>query len=113
MLSACTGRGGDERLATAEHEVEAPSGEFTAIVAAEGRELHPTIRDASGTTVWTDDLPHVERYFPGVLWESGDDVLWILSTDHGNASVRRDPAGTWSKTMGSDGMPQDVADLAR
>ena len=40
------------------------------------------------------------------------DVLWILSTDHGHASVREDSAGAWVKTMGSEGMPEDIAALA-
>ena len=66
VLAACSGRR-DDRLATEEHEVVAPSGAFTAIVVADGEELRPTIRDTSGEPVWTDDLPHVERYFLGVL----------------------------------------------
>lgn len=49
----------------------------------------------------------------GGLWEQDADVLWILSTDHGNGSVRQDEAGAWVKTMGSDGMPEDIAALAR
>lgn len=113
LAAACTGRGGDERLATLEVPRTSPSGEAVAALVAEGDVLHPVIRNPSGVEVWRDDLEHTERYSPGVLWESAADVLWILSTDHGNASVRRDPAGTWAKTMGSDGMPQDVADLAR
>ncbi len=112
VLAACSGRR-DDRLATEEHEVVAPSGAFTAIVVADGEELRPTIRDTSGEPVWTDDLPHVERYFPGVVWESGADVLWVLSTDHGDSSVRQDGAGAWARTMGGDGMPEDIAELAR
>ena len=112
VLAACSGRR-DDRLATEEHEVVAPSGAFTAIVVADGEELRPTIRDTSGEPVWTDDLPHVERYFPGVVWESGADVLWVLSTDHGDSSVRQDGAGAWARAMGGDGMPEDIAELAR
>ena len=91
----------------------APSGDVTAIVVADGEELRPTIRDASGAPVWIDDLPHVDRYFPGVVWESDADVMWVLSTDHGNGSVRRAEDGSWERTMGDEGMPPDIAELAR
>ena len=91
----------------------APSGDVTAIVVADGEELRPTIRDASGAPVWIDDLPHVDRYFPGVVWESDADVLWVLSTDHGDGSVRQGSDGAWARTMGGDGMPPDIAELAR
>src|SRR5690606_30649724 len=56
VLAACSGRR-DDRLASEEHEVDAPSGDFTAIVAADGDVLRPTIHDAAGAAVWTDDLP--------------------------------------------------------
>ena len=111
-LAACSGRR-DDRLASEEHEVDAPSGDFTAIVVADGDVLRPTIHDASGAPVWIDDLPHVDRYFPGVVWESDADVMWVLSTDHGNGSVRRAEDGSWARTMGGDGMPPDIAELAR
>lgn len=113
LLAACTGRGGDERLATEDHEVASPSGEFTAIVVADGEELRPTVRDAAGEAVWTDDLAHVGRYFPGVAWESEQDVLWVLSTDRGNGSVRRSGNGSWEKTMGGEAMPPEIAELAK
>lgn len=113
-LAACSGRSRrKDRLATEELEVAAPSGDVTAIVVADGEELRPTIRDASGAPVWIDDLPHVDRYFPGVVWESDADVLWVLSTDHGDGSVRQGSDGSWARTMGGDGMPPDIAELAR
>ena len=113
LLASCTGRGGDDRLATTAREVTSPSGEYRAGFDVVGEELRPVIRDADGAALWTDDLPHLERHSPGVVWESEADVLWVLSTDHGNASVRQDAAGEWEKTMGSDAMPPDVAELAR
>lgn len=113
LLMACTRRAPDERMAQVGVPRESPSGEVSATVVKDGEALRPVVLDASGTELWRDDLPHVERYVPGVLWEKDADVLWILSTDHGNASVRQDADGTWVKTMGSDGMPEDVADLAR
>ncbi|MGP9538387.1 hypothetical protein ACT3SP_10255 [Brachybacterium sp. AOP43-C2-M15] len=61
----------------------------------------------------SDDLPHVERYFPGVVRESGADVLWVLPTDQGNASVRQGSDGSWGRTSGSEGMPDDIAEPAR
>lgn len=63
--------------------------------------------------MWADDLPHVPRMAPGVLWQKDADVLWILSTDHGNARVAQDDGGAWAKTMTSDGMPEDIAEIAR
>lgn len=113
LMTGCTGRAADERMAQVGGPRESPSGEVTATVVEDGEVLRPVILDASGTELWRDDLDHVERYAPGVLWEKDADVLWILSTDHGNASVRQDSAGSWVKTMGSDGMPEDVAELAR
>ena len=113
LLAACTGRGGDERLATEEREVGSPSGKFSAIVVADGDVLRPTIYDAAGAAVWTDDLQHVDRYFPGVIWESEQDVLWVLSTDHGNGSVRRAEDDSWERTMGSESMPAEIAEIAR
>lgn len=90
-----------------------PTGSVLALLVEDGDTLRPAIQDAeSGEELWRDDLPHVERYGPGVLWEQDDDVLWILSTDHGHASVREDSAGAWVKTMGSEGMPEDIAALA-
>lgn len=113
VAAACTGRGSEDRMATVEEPRDSPSGEATAAVVADGGGLRPVILDSSGTEQWRDDLEHVERYVPGVLWERDAEVLWILSTDHGNASVRQDDAGAWVKTMSSDGMPEDVAELAR
>ncbi|MBP2380123.1 hypothetical protein [Brachybacterium sacelli] len=113
VAAGCTSRETDERLATQEHPVTSASGDFTAALVPDGVELHPTIRDAEGIEVWTDDLGHVNRYVPGVVWERGADVLWVLSADHGNASVHRQDDGTWAKVPGSEGMPQDIAELAR
>ncbi|MCT1775627.1 hypothetical protein [Brachybacterium sp. p3-SID957] len=113
ISSACTRRSADARLAQVDVPRDAPSGEVTAVVVEDGDVLRLVIQDLSGTELWRDDLPHVERWFPGVLWEQDADVLWILSTDHGNGSVRQDEAGAWVKTMGSDGMPEDIAALAR
>lgn len=113
LMTACTDDAADERMAQVGVPRESPSGEVSATVVEDGDVLRPVILDGSGMELWRDDLPHVERYVPGVLWEQDADVLWILSTDHGNASVRQDADGTWVKTMGSDGMPEDVAELAR
>ncbi|MGY5765437.1 hypothetical protein ACXET9_09555 [Brachybacterium sp. DNPG3] len=115
--SACTRRGSDRRVASSDDPIASPSGDFTAQVmtatADDGSAvLHPTISDVDGTVVWTDDLDHVERFAPGLVWESEADVLWVLSSDHGTASVRRSGDGAWVKTMGTDGMPEDVAELA-
>lgn len=112
-LAACSSRESDQRLVTLDRTRTSPSGEAVAALVAEDDVLHPIICDREGEEMWRDDLEHVERYVPGVLWESGADVLWILSTDHGNASVRRDSSGAWARTMGSDGMPEDVAALVR
>lgn len=113
LMTGCTDDAAEERMAQVGVPRESPSGEVSATVVEDGDVLRPVILDGSGMELWRDDLPHVERYVPGVLWEQGADVLWILSTDHGNASVRQDADGTWVKTMGSDGMPEDVAELAR
>lgn len=112
-VTSCASREADERLATQEHPVASPSGDFTAALVADGVELHPTIREVGGGAVWSDDLGHANRDVPGVAWEQDADVLWVLSTDHGNASVRRDEDGTWAKTPGSEDMPKDIAELAR
>lgn len=112
VAAACTSRTADERLATQEHPVASPSGAFTAALVADGVELHPTIRDSSGAEVWTDDLGHANRYVPGVAWEQGADVLWVLSADHGNASVHHQGDGIWAKVPGSEDMPKDIAELA-
>lgn len=113
LMTGCTDDAAEERMAQVGVPRESPSGEVSATVVEDGDVLRPVILDGSGMELWRDDLPHVERYVPGVLWEQDADVLWILSTDHGNASVRQDADGTWVKTMGSDGMPEDVAELAR
>ena len=113
VSAACTRRAPDERMAQVGAPRESPSGEATAVVVEDGEVLRPVIQDASGTELWRDDLQHVERYFPGVLWEKDADVLWVLSTDHGDSSVRQDETGAWVKTMGADGMPEDIAELAR
>ena len=113
LMTGCTDDAVEERMAQVGVPRESPSGEVTATVVEDGDVLRPVILDGSGMELWRDDLPHVERYVPGVLWEQDADVLWILSTDHGNASVRQDADGTWVKTMGSDGMAEDVAELAR
>lgn len=113
LMTGCTDDAVEERMAQVGVPRESPSGEVTATVVEDGDVLRPVILDGSGMELWRDDLPHVERYAPGVLWEQDADVLWILSTDHGNASVRQDADGTWVKTMGSDGMAEDVAELAR
>lgn len=113
LMTGCTDDAAEERMAQVGVPRESPSGEVSATVVEDGDVLRPVILDGSGMELWRDDLPHVERYVPGVLWEQDADVLWILSTDHGNASVRQDAGGTWVKTMGSDGMPEDVAELAR
>ena len=113
LMTGCTDDAVEERMAQVGVPRESPSGEVSATVVEDGDVLRPVILDGSGMELWRDDLPHVERYVPGVLWEQDADVLWILSTDHGNASVRQDADGTWVKTMGSDGMPEDVAELAR
>ncbi|MCT1996757.1 hypothetical protein M3C58_00810 [Brachybacterium muris] len=113
LMTGCTDDAAEERMAQVGVPRESPSGEVTASVVEDGDVQRPVILDGSGMELWRDDLPHVERYVPGVLWEQDADVLWILSTDHGNASVRQDADGTWVKTMGSDGMPEDVAELAR
>ncbi|APX33021.1 hypothetical protein BH708_10235 [Brachybacterium sp. P6-10-X1] len=112
-VTSCASRAADERQATQERPVTSPSGDFTAVLLAEGVELRPTIRTVDGTEVWSDDLGHANRDVPGVVWELGDDVLWVLSTDHGNASVRRGEDGAWTKTPGSEDMPEDIAELAR
>ena len=113
LMTGCTDDAVEERMAQVGVPRESPSGEVSATVVEDGDVLRPVILDGSGMELWRDDLPHVERYVPGVLWEQDADVLWILSTDHGNASVRQDADGTWVKTMGSDGMAEDVAELAR
>ncbi|MDN5687302.1 MAG: hypothetical protein L0G94_11605 [Brachybacterium sp.] len=112
-VTSCASREADERLATQERPVASPSGDFSAALVADGVELHPTIRTADGTEVWSDDLGHANRDVPGVAWEQDADVLWVLSADHGNASVRRGEDGTWAKTPGSKDMPKDIAELAR
>ena len=113
LMTGCTDDAAEERMAQVGVPRESPSGEVTASVVEDGDVQRPVILDGAGMELWRDDLPQVERYVPGVLWEQDADVLWILSTDHGNASVRQDADGTWVKTMGSDGMPEDVAELAR
>ena len=113
LMTGCTDDAVEERMAQVGVPRESPSGEVSATVVEDGDVLRPVILDGSGMELWRDDLPHVERYVPGVLWEQDADVLWILSTDHGNASMRQDADGTWVKTMGSDGMAEDVAELAR
>lgn len=112
VTAACTRRTADERMAQVDTPRDSPSGEVTAVVVEDGESLRPMICDASGAELWRDDLPHTNRYFPGVLWEQDSDVLWILSADHGNGSVRQDESAAWVKTMGSDGMPEDIAQLA-
>lgn len=113
LITGCTDDAAEQRMAQVGAPRESPSSEVTATVVEDSDVLRPVILDGSGMELWRDDLPHVERYVPGVLWERDAEVLWILSTDHGNASVRQDDAGTWVKTMSSDGMPEDVAELAR
>ena len=71
----------------------------------------PQISSAAGAVVWSDDQTYTRRHFPGVVWESDADVLWILSSDIGHASVR-DQGGAWSKTFGSENMPAQVREWA-
>lgn len=116
VLAACTNRSSSAasaRLIESGESAQSPSGSFTAELAETGDTLTPRIVDAGGAEVWADDLPHVPRYAPGVLWETDADVLWILSTDHGNAKVSQGSDGAWVKTMTSDGMPEDIAEIAR
>ncbi|PMC74948.1 hypothetical protein CJ197_10690 [Brachybacterium sp. UMB0905] len=114
LLAACTRDDAEERMVDVDQSRPSPTGSVLALLVEDGDTLRPAIQDAeSGDELWRDDLPHVERYRPGVLWEQDADVLWILSTDHGHASVREDSAGAWVKTMGSEGMPEDIAALAR
>ena len=111
-LVGCGERTGRSRIAHPGRPVRSADGEWTADLLDTGGDFHPTIRDATGKEVWRDDLTHSRRYMPGVAWESEAPVLWVLSSDHGNASVRRDASGRWVKTMGSDGMPTEISDLA-
>lgn len=112
LLVGCTRRGSDARLATTERAVLAPGGEVEALLVADGDELRPTIRDLDGNTLWTDERAHVERQRPGVLWEQDADVLWVLSSDLGTVSVRGEADGSWVSTPGTDGMPEDIAEIA-
>lgn len=72
----------------------------------------PQISTAAGSVVWSDDQTYTRRHFPGVVWEPAADVLWILSSDLGNSSVRAQ-GGTWAKTFGSEDMPAQVREWAR
>lgn len=87
---------------------QSPSGTYVGRLVEDGDFLRPMILDSSDTVLWEDDLEHTTRQGPGLIWENSDDVLWILSTDHGNGKVTLE-GGTWTKTMTSEGMPPEIA----
>lgn len=89
---------------------QSPSGTYVGRLAEAGDFLRPMILDGSDTVLWEDDLEHTTRQGPGLLWENNADVLWILSTDHGNGNVTL-KGGTWTKTMTSEGMPPEIAEF--
>lgn len=113
-LSSCSSR--TPVLAEGERQAS-PSGAFTAELRAEGsgvdRRVHPVILDAAGSVVWADEQRYEMRAHPvGVLWQAGDDVLWLLSADLGNSRVLQ-VAGAWTQEWNVDPLPPDIEKLVR
>lgn len=90
---------------------ESPSGHYVGRLVEDGDFLRPMILDGSDKVLWEDALEHTTRQGPGLLWENDADVLWALSTDHGNGKVTLED-GTWTKTMTSEGMPPEIEEFA-
>lgn len=112
MLAGCQSSADAGGLATQGHAALSPSGEFSALVASAADGLHPMIRGRDGEAVWVDDLGHDPHAFPVVVWETSADVLWVLSSVHGNSEVRRE-GEDWVKSADAESVPGQIADLAR
>lgn len=111
-LTGCQASGNAGGLATQGNAALSPSGQFSALVASAADGLHPMIRGHDGEAVWVDDLGHDPHVFPVVVWEKSADVLWVLSSAHGNSEVRRE-GEDWVKSADTEGVPGQIADLAR
>lgn len=111
-LTGCRAREDAGSLATQGDAALSPSGQFSALVASAADGLHPMIRRHDGEAVWVDDLGYEPQAFPVVTWEDSADVLWVLSSAHGNSVVRRE-GGDWVKSVDVEGGPGQIAELAR
>jgi hypothetical protein len=111
--------GGTDRLVEPGTPRTAPSGRFVASV-VDGPEQNgvPTqvvvISDDKGTEVFRDDYAYSTRHGVGVVWLSGRDQLWLLSSDVGTAYVEQGDSG-WVKTAITpetrDQIPAEIAEL--
>lgn len=71
--------------------------------------VHPVIKDAEGTVVWSDDERYLMSAHPvGVVWQEDTDVLWLLSSDLGDSRVMQVDGG-WTKGKSQATPPPDIA----
>lgn len=112
LLTGCGGSGlVREPFLNPGDTAASPSGAYVVRLAQTGSgdaaEYTLQIATAAGAVVWSDDENYTRRHFPAIAWEPDADVLWIISSDLGNSSVRAQD-GAWTKTFGSDSMPAKV-----
>jgi len=124
VVSACGifGRSSsrDDRFVRANSPKTSPSGSFTASIQAgpvqNGVETSVVVvTDKAGKEVFHDTYAYSNRHGVGVTWLSGQDQLWILSSDVGPSYVQADGSGAWAKTAitpeNRASMPKEIADL--
>ncbi|HEX2300684.1 MAG TPA: hypothetical protein VHH34_19635 [Pseudonocardiaceae bacterium] len=126
VLAGCAATFGgdrvDERFVRPEHPRTSPSGQFVARVEF-GPEQNgvPTwivlITGRAGHEVFRDSQAYSSRHGVGITWQHGKDELWLISSDVGTSSVRRDPDGTWHKEYPRPGhfdedVPAEIRELA-
>lgn len=91
-------------------EVASPSGEYVAVIDTAGDAVGVLLRDADGTDLWADDYAHTRTEPPSVLWEDGQDVLWVVSGDSGaeHTRITLTEDGGWSQERVAD-LPEEIA----